>query len=250
MKVLVNNLAIEYTDEGRGPVMLLLHGWKDSLHTFDILFPGLSTSFRVIRLDLPGFGGSEMSKEPWGTGEYVQFVKAFIDKIGISVNVLVGHSFGGRIVVKGVGIGSLQPRKAVLIGSAGLVKQVATRNQLFKIIAKVGKIALFLFPSGVKEELRQKLYRKVGSGDYISAGALKETFLKITGEDLSLVAQKINVPTLLIWGEKDTETPLSDGKRFQGLIFDSTLKVIKGAGHFVHQERAEDVAALINKFAS
>lgn len=250
MKILVNNLAVEYADEGNGPSLLLLHGWEDSLHTFDTLLRGLSSAFRVIRLDLPGFGGSEMSKEPWGVGEYAQFVKAFIDKIGISVDVLIGHSFGGRIAIKGVGTGNLQPRKIVLIGSAGIAKRKTARNQLFKIIAKLGKIAIFPLPSGVREELRRKLYKKAGNDDYLQAGAMKETFLKVIEEDLTHASRKMNVPTLLIWGEEDTETPLSDGKRLNTLIPGSTLEVIKGASHFVYQEKADKVAALITSFVS
>ena len=62
MKIIVKNLAIEYRDEGTGPVALFLHGWKDNLHTFDPLMPFLSDKLRIIRLDLPGFGESEISK--------------------------------------------------------------------------------------------------------------------------------------------------------------------------------------------
>lgn len=248
MKIIVNNLAIEYADEGNGPSLLLLHGWKDTLHTFDSLVPLLLSSWRVIRLDLPGFGGSETPKESWGVGEYAQFVAVFIEKLGTSIDVLVGHSFGGRIAIKGVGTSLLRPRKMVLIGSAGVTANRGARNLLFNIIAKIGKITLYPFSSDIKERLRLKLYKKAGSEDYMNAGTLRETFLRVAGEDLSFPAREIHVPTLLIWGEKDMATPLSDGKWLERLISGSRLKVLEGAGHFVHREKAGAVASLIKTF--
>lgn len=248
MKTIVHNLATEYQDEGSGPIMLLLHGWKSNLHTFDAITPSFSKDFRVIRLDLPGFGGSEMSSSPWGVEEYANFVKAFIEKLGISVAVLIGHSFGGRIAIKGVSEGIILTKKLILINSAGLAKQHTLRSLLFTTVAKIGKVVLFSSPIG-KERLRRWLYEQAGS-DYLDSGSLKETFLLVTREDLSQNAIKVSVPTLLIWGEDDTTTPLSDGKRLHSLIPGSQLKILEKAGHFVHQERAEDVSALITTFVS
>ena len=84
--------------------------------------------------------------------------------------------------------------------------------------------------------------------DYLSAGALKETFLKIIAENLSSSAENIAAPALLIWGANDAETPLADGKRLSRLIHGSELKTINGAGHFVHREKPKEVAELIRKF--
>ena len=250
MKTIVHNLATEYQDEGNGPIMLFLHGWKADAHTFDPLISGFVDAFRVIRLDLPGFGGSEAPREPWGVGDYSVFVNAFIQKLGISINTLIGHSFGGRIIIKGVAIGELHPTKVVLIASAGLSTHKKLRNRLFTVLAKVGKAIMRIFPVSIRTRLRRALYEKAGSSDYLDAGTLRETSLKVIREDLSGYAKGMKVPTLLIWGENDTATPLSDGKRLHSLISNSQLKVLEGAGHFVHQERAEDVSALITTFIS
>lgn len=251
MKILVNNLVTEYIDQGNGLVMLLLHGWGDHSRSFDVLSPVLtSSSWRVIRLDLPGFGGSEPPKESWKVEDYARFVQAFIGKLGISVDVLVGHSFGGRIALKGVANGLLHPKRLVLIGSAGLAQRNTVHNILFKILAKAGKAALFLFPVTAREQLRQKLYEYAGADDFLRAGALKETFLKVISEDLSRAARDVHVPTLLIWGENDTATPLSEGKRLNALISGSELEIVKGAGHFVHQEKPSEVARAIRRFVS
>ena len=121
MKVIVNNLAIEYEDEGSGPVLLFLHGWQDSLHTFDAISDDLKKNYRIIRLDLPGFGKSDLPKTVWSISDYVSFVNDFIKKINLSVYALVGHSFGGRIILKGSGQRKIESEKNILISSAGIV---------------------------------------------------------------------------------------------------------------------------------
>lgn len=248
MQIIVQNLAAEYQDDGTGDVIFFLHGWQDNLHTFDALASFLSPAHRVIRLDLPGFGKSEAPKEPWGLDDYVRFVKNFIQKLNINVDILVGHSFGARIVIKGAATKNLQPRKIILMGAAGIAKSRTLRNFVFKVFAKIGGLVTYIPPLVFwREKLRTQMYRFVGS-DYLNAGALKETFLKIISEDISTCAQEITIPTLLIWGAGDTETQLSDGEQLSRLIRHSQLKVVRGAGHFVHREKVRDVATLLQEF--
>lgn len=248
MKIIVQNLAIEYLDEGAGQVMLFLHGWQDDLHTFDSLASLLSKTMRIIRLDLPGFGKSEAPQETWDLDNYVKFVEEFIHKLNFQVYALVCHSFGGRIAIKCAASKNLQARKIILISSAGIVENRAFRNSALKLLAKTGGLITYIPPLIFwREKLRKRMYGFIG-GDYLNTGALKETFLKIISEDLSASAKKITMPILLIWGENDTETPLSLGKKLAGLIADSKLKVINGAGHFVHKEKSQEVAKFIQEF--
>ncbi len=248
MKIIVQNLVIKYKDEGNGPVMLFLHGWQDNLHTFDSLIPFLSFKRRIIRLDLPGFGESEMPKEIWNLDNYIQFVADFIKELDIEVDILIGHSFGGRIVIKGVAEKIFEVNKIILMSSAGIAKSHTFRNLVLKILAKIAGLIMYI-PLLVfwREKLRKKIYNLIGSG-YLNTGPLKETFLKIIAEDLSENAKNITIPTLLIWGISDAETPITDGKKLSQLIRDAELKVINEAGHFVHQEQPQKVAKLIQKF--
>ncbi|MFH1838245.1 MAG: alpha/beta hydrolase [Candidatus Kuenenbacteria bacterium] len=248
MKVIIKNIAIEYLDDGDGPIMLFLHGWKDNLHTFDSLIHILSKQWRIIRVDLPGFGNSELLQKVWNLDEYIQFVKDFIDKLNIKIDVLVGHSFGGRIAIKGVATKILNPKKLILIASAGIAKTHTIRNCFFYIFAKAGKL-ITLIPPFIfwRKQLRRKLYNVAGS-DYLKSGLLKNTFLNIIKEDLSIWASKIIIPSLLIWGDQDTETPLNDGKYLSKIIPHSQLQIIVNANHFVHQENSQKVAELIQQF--
>ena len=248
MNIIVQNLAVEYQDDGVGKVILFLHGWQDDLHTFDVLATFLSQKNRVVRLDFPGFGRSETPAEAWDLDDYVRFVSDFIKKLDIQVDVLVGHSFGGRIIMKGIATEKLRARKLVLIGSAGIARRHTARNTILWILAKLGWLIISVPPLIFwRDKIRKQVYGLIGS-DYLDAGTLKETFLNIISEDLGECAKKIITPTLLIWGADDTETPLSDGERLSRLIHNSKLKVIDGAGHFVHRERPQETARLIQAF--
>ena len=226
----------------------MFHGWGGSLHGFDLLAPNLATAHRVISLDLPGFGGTEAPSETWNLDNYIDFVKSFIQKLDLKVEVLVGHSFGGRIAIKGLATKSLTADQLILIGSAGLAKSQTLRNVILKILTKIGNLISYLPPFIFwRQQLRRKLYRAIGS-DYLDAGVLRQTYLKIIAEDLSNVAPNVSVPTLLIWGEDDITTPLADGRRLASFIPHSQLEIIKDADHDVHQQKPEQVNELINKF--
>jgi pimeloyl-ACP methyl ester carboxylesterase len=250
MKAVVKNLIVQYDDQGSsdGTVLLFLHGWRNDLHTFDLIVPELFSTHRIVRLDLPGSGGTEVPRGDWNLGDYVDFVDAFTKKVGIQPDVLVGHSLGGRIIIKGLAAEVFHPKKVVLIASAGIARRKSARNAVIAAIAKFGKAITAIPPLfSARENLRRTLYEKIGS-DYGNAGAMKGTFVKVVGEDLSSSARKISVPTLLIWGDRDTETPLADGKRLHEMISGSELKVIPGTGHFVHREEPEKVVQMIKNF--
>lgn len=248
MKIIIQDIATEYRDEGSGPVMLLLHGWQDSNRTFDALASHLSQKWRVIRIDLPGFGQTEMPPTAWSIDDYARFVAALIGKLNLRITVLISHSFGGRIAIKGIAEKYLRADKMVLIGSAGVTPRKSIRNTFFAMAAVVGRAATMIPPFIFwREKIRQKLYRLIGS-DYANAGALRDTFVRIIAEDLSTQARILDIPTLLIWGENDTEIPLTDGQRLASLIHGSALHVLKNAGHFVHQEKPQEVAQIIQEF--
>ncbi len=248
MKIIIQGLATEYADEGHGPVMLMLHGWKDTLHTFDAIATPLAMQYRVVRLDMPGFGKSEMPDPQWRLDDYVDFVEAFIAKIELDVEALVGHSFGGRVIIKGVSRGVFHPQKLVLVASAGVAERKVGINGALKILAKAGKFATAPLPRGVRAKLRRHLYERVVS-DYLATGALKDIFVNVVSENLSEAAAAVNLPTLLVWGEHDRQTPLAEGEKLARLIRGSKLETLKGASHFVHQEYPEKVANLIKHFA-
>lgn len=247
MKIIVQGRALEYADEGEGPTLLFLHGWKDDLRTFDALAGGLA-GYRIVRLDMPGFGGSDAPPAAWDLSSYVGCVAAFIERLKLEPAAIVGHSMGGRVAIKGVSEGVFRPGKMVLIASAGIAKRRTWKSAFLAALAKAGKALTAVPPLSMwRHRLRRSLYHAIGS-DYFAAGELKGTFLKIVAEDLAEAAGRISIPALLVWGSEDASTPLADGRRLSTLIPNARLEVLRGAGHFVHRERAQEVAALIRDF--
>jgi pimeloyl-ACP methyl ester carboxylesterase len=249
MKVIVQDLSVEYQDEGSGETILFLHGWQDNLHTFDPLVLLLKkNNVRLVRLDLPGFGQSEDPKADWSLDDYVAFMESFIKKINLSPAVLVGHSFGGRIVIKAVSSKKIMPSKVVLVSSAGIARKFSLRNLAINFLTKIFALITYIPPFIFwRDRIRAQAYKVIGS-DYLNTGRLKKTFLRIIKEDLRKYASQITQQTLLIWGENDIETPVSYGQIFFKLIPNSYLKIIAGSGHFVHREKPAEVAELIKKF--
>jgi pimeloyl-ACP methyl ester carboxylesterase len=250
MQIIVNKVRLNYEDDGHGPVMLLLHGWQDSLRTFDPLVPELTKHFRLLRLDLPGFGNSQAPPSSWTLNDYVTTVQQFLGKLNLKPVVMVGHSLGARVLIKGTASGQLAAKRLVLLASAGIGKSNSLRNRAFKVMAKTGKV-LTTFPGlqHGRRALRQGLYAAATRGN-LNAGPLKNTFVQIVGEDLRPDAAGVKVPTLLIWGDRDIESLILDGRLVHRLITGSKLEVLHGAGHFLHLEEPEQVCRLIQEFAA
>lgn len=248
MNVVVNGILTSYIVQGEGPLMLILHGWGDRASSFAAMGQVLAQQYRVVAVDLPGFGGSDAPKDgAWGLDDYARFVAAFLRKINAGpLDVLVGHSNGGTIAVRGVSSGLLVPKRLVLLASAGVRADKARRRGLVGLLAKVGKIFLPLFPKSVQSNLRQRLYGALGS-ELMLVPHMEATFKKIVPTDVVQEAEKITVPTLLVYGTADDTTPVAHGQQLAAAITHSKLDIIDG-GHLLHIERPNETTELMIKF--
>lgn len=242
-RCIIQDLDVAYTDIGTGSTILFLHGWGASAASFESLIEHLP-SYRCVAISFPGFGGSERPPQPWGVMEYAQFLQNFLAKHAIEPDYVVAHSFGGRVVIKSLATELIRPKKLVLIAAAGVAKK-SIRTRVLGVVAKVAKVLTSIPPLTL---LREQLKRLVASRDYASAGAMRETFLKVINENLEQDAAQISIPTLLLWGEQDTQTPLSEARTLQACIQNTQLVVKPGAGHFIHEEYPDYVAKHIKDF--
>lgn len=253
MKLVLNGQLVNYTDEGKGSVILFLHGWGANLQSFDVLAAKLSDKHRIVRIDFPAFGGSSRPASDWGISDYAEFVTGFLQKKGINhLAAVIAHSFGGRITVKLAGQNMLSADKIILIGSGGIKHSSSPRQQAYRVVAKIGKQIMKL-PGlhKLQGKVRRRLYETAGAMDYFDADDdMQKIFLKVINEDVRELAAKITIPTLLIWGESDTETPLADGKIFHEKIKASRFVVIADAGHFTYLDQPEKVLSEIKTFLS
>ncbi len=250
MQVIVDGLLTNFQDEGKGKILLCLHGWGSDSTSFEAISKNFSKTYRVIRLDLPGFGQSQIPPDDWQVKDYAKFVTRFLDKIDAkNVYTIISHSFGGRVTIKLISQDLLIPDKVVFIGAAGIKPSISAKKIIYKTIAKSGK-AITQLP-GLKKlqpALRSKLYVQAGAGDYLQAGPMRKIFLKTINEDLVNEIPTIKQPTLLIWGEDDDQTPVHDGYIFHEKLDDSDLIVVSGAGHFVHIDKPIEVHKELEKF--
>lgn len=248
MQIVVDSLLTQYARTGRGKSLVILHGWADSSASFRSLSSVLARTYDVIVLDLPGFGGTAQPKGVWGLNEYVDFIHDFLAKLGVTqVEAFIGHSNGGAIAIRGIADGRLQSKKLILLASAGIRGTNKTRNNVLRIMTKAGKFFSAPLPRAAKVKLRRKLYTAVGS-DMLVAESMQETFKRVVGDDVRRDAAKIDLPSLLIYGEADKDTPPWFGRQFHELLSDSSLELLPGAGHFVHLDRPADVEKAIQEF--
>lgn len=253
MFIEIDGLRINYVCAGEGKkCVLLLHGWGADITLFNNVINYLSPHFRVIAPDLPGFGNSDEPKTPWDVDDYVNFTVSFCKKMDIESCYIIAHSFGGRITIKLMSQNELplNVEKIVLTGSAGIRPKQSTKSRLKTKCYKIGKRILSTAPfRKVMPDALENLRKKNGSADYNAASpVMRQCLVKVVNEDLTELIQNINVPTLLIWGEKDDATPLSDGRLMERLIPDAGLVVFESCGHYAFLEQSGRFCRILGSF--
>lgn len=250
MEIVINGLRIKYTDEGSGTPVLLLHGWGSSLDVYRGIIATLKGRCRLVAPDFPGCGGSDIMKEPWTLQDYCDFVLKFIEAVDLKDPIMIGHSHGGRVTLYMTATGMVRPHKIVLLDAAGLIPKKSLKQKFraksFKVIKRVLTLPLIKnFSAGLLDKAR----KHYGSADYNSAPeVLRKTLVSLVNTDIRELLPSIKCPSLLIWGENDTATPLEDAKTIEKLIPDAGLCVIKGTGHFSFCEKPYEANAIINSF--
>ena len=247
MQLIIDKLVVNYQVLGEGRAIVLVHGWGDDLNNFNKLQLNLSKSYKVISLDLPGFGNSSPPASGWSLDNFAKFIASFIDKLDIDVYAYIGHSNGGAILINGLANQTIQAKKLILIVASGIRSSQQLKKKLILVGAKIGKLPLKLLPTDYQLKLRDRLYKMIKSDAAVSPEMI-ETFKKIVKQDVSEDAAKLQIPTLLIYGKDDNVTPLEYGQIYHQLIRDSQLVVIDGAGHFVHLQEINKVQNLIGDY--
>ena len=237
MNIEVDGYNICYKISGSGEdTVVMLQGWGTDLGVYDSVADTINDKYRFVQFDLPGFGGSDEPKEPWNVDAYADFFCKFMEALDIKKATLIGHSYGGRIIIKLAAREKLpfEIKNIVLIDSAGIMPKRTFKQKFnikkYKMIKKIVNIKVIyaLFP-----ELIDDWRNSQGSADYRNASPMmRQCMVMAVNEDLTGLLPKIKQDTLLIWGDKDTATPITDGKLMEEMIPGSGLAVLKGCGHF------------------
>ena len=248
MKILIDNININYEVHGEGKDVLVLHGWGAEIGAIRPIANTLSGNFRVWLVDLPGFGESDLPPESWDVYSYADFVKKLADALEITDPILIGHSFGGRLSIILAAKKLLNPPKIILVDSAG-IKPKRGADYYFKVYTYKLMKRIAALTGKISKGLEDKIKSKFGSSDYKNAApALRAVFVRVVNEDLTYLLKDITCPTLLFWGENDDATPLSDAKKMEKLIPDAGIVTVPGGGHFSYLDNPRMFGVVANKF--
>jgi pimeloyl-ACP methyl ester carboxylesterase len=207
--------------------IIILHGWGSNKALMKKSFAKYMDTFRHIYIDMPGFGGSTCN-QILETSDYARIVELLMIHINAGKDIIVGHSFGGKVATL------LNPSVLVLLSSAGIIwpksLKVKTKIYLFKMFKNLGLSSLRShFVSEDAKELSEPMY---------------ETFKNVVNEDFTYEFENYSGKALICWGESDNATPLKSAKKIDQLINDSELEVYSGE-HYFFMDHAEDISKKI-----
>jgi pimeloyl-ACP methyl ester carboxylesterase len=209
---------------GEGPVSVIgLHGWARSREDLAGSLAGLD----ALAVDLPGFGLSPEPPTAWGTWEYADQVAEVIRGLD-RPQVLLGHSFGGRVAVKLAAASPELVCGVVLTGVPLLHRQPAGARPAVPFrLARWGR------RHGLLSEARMEIFRqRYGSQDYRRAtGVMRSVLVRVVNESYEDDLARITCPVELVWGSNDTVIPVQVARDACALIRDARLQVIEGSGH-------------------
>lgn len=237
---------VRILDSGAGEPVVMLHGWGGRIESMAPAIDCLASSFRVVALDLPGFGESPLPATVWGTADYAALVRATLDHLELDSAHFVGHSYGAKVSLYLAATTPERVDKLVLMGASGLRSAPSMKTRVKRAASRAARVAGRLGPPGAA--LKEAAYRRLASQDYRDAGALRPILVKVVNEDLAPLLGRIRSSTLLVWGTKDDAVPVAHARRMEASIPDAGLVLFEGAGHFAYLDDPERFCRVVRHF--
>jgi len=237
----IKGININYVCYGKenAQSIVLLHGWGQNIQMMEPIGNNLQDNFNIIILDLPGFGKSEEPKEVWTVYDYVEFIHEFLTSLKVENPILIGHSFGGKISL--VYASKYKVKKLVALASPFCkeIKKLPLKVKLYKFIKKTPVLNL----------LEPIVKKYVGSTDYKNASEMMRKIL-VSTVNLEIYDDlpKINCPTLLVWGTKDTAVPINRAYELEKIIKDAGVVEYKDATHYAYLEHLYELVRVLKVF--
>jgi pimeloyl-ACP methyl ester carboxylesterase len=259
----VDGLKVHYKETGPqdAPVLLLLHGFGSSLQTWDEWSVKLDPQYRVIRLDLPGFGltGANPSND-YSEENDVAILTHFADKLGLNKFSVIGHSMGGKMAWS---LAASQPDRVqalVLMAPDGFPEAKDFGTKPYEVPAVMGLVKYFLPKYFVKKSIEPAFADAEALNDALVSryydmlrapgvrGAILDRSNQTIYTDPVPRLKKIKAPTLLIWGEQDQMIPNSNAQSYAGVLLNSTTILLPKLGHLLQEEQPEKGLKAVMKF--
>lgn len=270
-QVTIHGRNIAYRQAGNGPVVLLIHGMAGSSETWTPVLPALAENATVVAPDLPGHGESSKPRGDYSIGELANWLRDLLVVLGHDRATIVGHSLGGGIAMQFAYQFPERCERLVLVSSGGLGPEVSgllralsapgaqyvlalgcapgVRNAGVAVAGWLGKLGVRPAPS------LGNIWRSYSSlGDPETRTAFLSTLravVDIAGQRASATDRlylAADLPTLIVWGDRDPFIPVSHARGAAEAIGGSRLEIFEGAGHFPHSHSPERFATLLTEF--
>lgn len=252
-KIQVNGIELAYERRGKGPALVLLHGYPLDHHLWDDIAPLLESTFDLIIPDLRGFGSSSTIADPYTMDDFASDILGLLDQLGIKKAALAGHSMGGYVAlafaknypdrINGLALVSSQvlpdppDRKEARYKSAADVAQNGIGSVVEAMTTK------FTSDKGIQDFAKKSMEAQKPSA-YI--GALKA--MAERGDSTSMLAN-FNAPIVLIHGNADMLIPVDRAREVKAAIPSTYFTEISGAGHMPMMEAVNECAEALKRLA-
>lgn len=253
----VEGLRIAYERAGDGPTLVLLHGYVgEGPTTWRRQLELLSDEFAVVAWDAPGAGRSSDPPESFGLAGYADCLAGFIERLGLERPHVAGLSFGGALALELYRRHPAVPRTLILAsayaGWAGSLPAEVARQRLQQamVLADLSpdEFVDALLPTMFSEGTPADLVHAFGTSMLAFHPAGFREMARASAENLRDVLPQIEVPTLLVYGDRDVRAPLTVAEDLHAAISSSTLVVLRDAGHVCNVEAPEAFNDAIRSF--
>ena len=259
----VDGLKVHYKETGPkgAPALLLLHGFGSSLQAWDDWSLKLEQKYRVIRLDLPGFGLTGASPaHDYSEEKDLAILTHFADKLGLEKFSVMGHSMGGKMAWS---LAASQPERVqalVLMAPDGFPETKDIGTKPYEVPAIMGLIKFVLPKYLVRKSIEPAFVQADALNDALVnryydmlrapgvRGAILERSNQTIYTDPVPRLKAIKAPTLLIWGEQDQMIPSINAQSYANVLSNSTTVLVPKLGHLLQEEQPEKGLAAVMQF--
>ncbi len=229
----INSRKFFYSESGKGPTIVFIHGWLESHTTFTSIAKVLSAKYRCISIDIPGFGQSD-AIDKVTLNKISTTLEKVLDKIGVNKYYLVGHSLGGAVTLVYADKHKEEIKKIVLISPFVTFKQFS--KSVFYVIRNFIPVVIHKILNWKKPNL-------------YAINAFKIMYL-LSSTDLYKYLRKVRKDILLVYGTKDSLLSIRPLQPLLGIMNNIHLAIFEDVRHYIFTYNSEELAEKIDLFFS